>query len=155
MQRQGKSSQETIVQSWGRVLVPPQGICIAVSLSFSAVTKAPTQVEAGRFRLSTGFLEQGPVTSPPTNQKRVYTQRKTRIMTSSPNDSSFLGSSRILELGFGYKSAISPGASFLNKASFPYWHLSLKYWLSSSMEPNLSSVTNSLRNQWLITWLIY
>ena len=26
MQRQGRSSQETIVQPWGRVLVPPQGI---------------------------------------------------------------------------------------------------------------------------------
>ena len=33
MQRQGKSSQETIVQPWGRVLVLPHGIHITVSLS--------------------------------------------------------------------------------------------------------------------------
>ena len=33
MQRQGRGSQETIVQPWGRVLVPPQGIHITISLS--------------------------------------------------------------------------------------------------------------------------
>ena len=41
MQRQGRSSQETIVQPWGRVLVPPQGIHIAISLS-SLRTKPST-----------------------------------------------------------------------------------------------------------------
>ena len=34
-------------------------------------TKALTQVEGGNFRLSPRFLEHRPVTSPPTNQKRV------------------------------------------------------------------------------------
>ena len=34
MQGQGRSSQETIVQPWGRVLVPPQGIQRTLSLSF-------------------------------------------------------------------------------------------------------------------------
>ena len=33
MQRQGRRSQETTVQPWGRVLVPPQGIHITISLS--------------------------------------------------------------------------------------------------------------------------
>ena len=33
MQRQGRSSQETIVQPWGKVLVLPQGIYITISLS--------------------------------------------------------------------------------------------------------------------------
>ena len=37
MQRQGKSSQETIVQPWVRVLVPPQGIHITISLSSSHI----------------------------------------------------------------------------------------------------------------------
>ena len=41
MQRQGRSSQETIVQSRGRVLVPPQGIHIT-SLSSSEELKPPT-----------------------------------------------------------------------------------------------------------------
>ena len=41
------------------------------SLSPSAGTKAPTQGEDGNSRLSTGFLEHRPVTSPPTNQKKV------------------------------------------------------------------------------------
>ena len=33
MQKQGRSSQETIMHFWGRVLVPPQGIHITISLS--------------------------------------------------------------------------------------------------------------------------
>ena len=70
MQKQGGSSQETVVQSWGRVLVPPQGIHITTSLS-SAGTKAPTQMEGSNFRPSTGFLEHHPVTLSPTNQKKV------------------------------------------------------------------------------------
>ena len=71
MQKQRRSSQETTVQLWGRVLVPPQGLYITISLSSSVGTKVPTQVEDGNFRLSTRFLEHRPVTSPPTNQKKV------------------------------------------------------------------------------------
>ena len=42
MQRQGRSSQETIVQPWGSVLVPPQGKHIRISLSSSTELKPPT-----------------------------------------------------------------------------------------------------------------
>ena len=45
MQRQGRSSQETIVQPWGRVLVPPQGIQTTTSLSCFADTESPTRWE--------------------------------------------------------------------------------------------------------------
>ena len=62
-----------MVQPWGRVLVPPQGIYITVSLTSSAETKSPTQVEDGNFRMSARFLEHHPVTSPPTNQKKLTT----------------------------------------------------------------------------------
>ena len=51
MKKQRKSSQETILQCWGRVLVPPQGTYITVSLSSSARTKAPTHVEGGNYML--------------------------------------------------------------------------------------------------------
>ena len=73
MQKQGRNSQEKIVQPWGRVLVPPQGMCLTIPLSYSAGNKAPTQVEDGDFRLNTRFLDHHPVTSPPTNQKKVTT----------------------------------------------------------------------------------
>ena len=59
-----------VVQTWGRVLVPTQGICLRLSLSPS-VELVPTQVEDGDFRLSSGFLQHCSVTSPPTNQKKV------------------------------------------------------------------------------------
>ena len=55
----------------GMVLVPPQGTYIKISLSSSAGTKAPKQVEDGNFRLITRSLEHRPVTSPPTNQKKA------------------------------------------------------------------------------------
>ena len=42
MQRLERSSQETIVQPSGRVLVPPQGMHRAISLSSSAELKLPT-----------------------------------------------------------------------------------------------------------------
>ena len=71
MQKQRRSSQETIVSPWGRVLVPPRGIHRTLSFSSSVGTKAPTQVEDGNFRPSTRFLGHRPVTSPPTNQKKV------------------------------------------------------------------------------------
>ena len=41
MQRQGRRSQETIVQPWGRVLVPPQELYITISLSCLADTEVP------------------------------------------------------------------------------------------------------------------
>ena len=44
IQRQGRSSQKTIVQPWGRVLVPPQGIHITISLGSSAELN-PQQME--------------------------------------------------------------------------------------------------------------
>lgn len=51
---------------------PSHKIYITVSLSSSAGTKAPTQLEDGNFRLkSIRFLEHYPVTLPPTNLKKV------------------------------------------------------------------------------------
>ena len=44
MQRPGRNSLETIVPPWGRVLVPPQGIYITVSLS-SSTNWNPQQME--------------------------------------------------------------------------------------------------------------
>ena len=38
----GRSSQEIIVQPWGRVLVPPQEIHITISLGSSVELKPPT-----------------------------------------------------------------------------------------------------------------
>lgn len=67
-----------MVQSWDRVLSPPQEIYIAISLGSSVGTKAPTQVEDGECMLSTRFLEHHPLTLPPTNQKKVYRQWKIR-----------------------------------------------------------------------------
>ena len=45
MQRQGRNSQERIVQPWGSVLVPPQGVHRTVSLSCFANTETPTRWE--------------------------------------------------------------------------------------------------------------
>ena len=56
MQKQRKGSQETIAQPWGKILVPPQGIYITITSSFSAGTNAPTQVKDGNFRLITRSL---------------------------------------------------------------------------------------------------
>lgn len=42
-----------------------------ISLNSFAGTKAPTLLGNGNFRLSTKFLEYRPVTSLPTNQRRV------------------------------------------------------------------------------------
>ena len=44
MQRQGRSSQETAVQPWGKVLVPPHGIHVTVSLT-SLQNEDPQQME--------------------------------------------------------------------------------------------------------------
>ena len=73
-QEEGRSSEETVVQSWGRVLVPAQGIYLIISLSSSAGNKVGNKVENGNFMLSTGFLGHYPVTLPLTSQQKVYTQ---------------------------------------------------------------------------------
>ena len=39
MQRQGRNSQETIVQSWGMVLILTQGIHVTIFLSSSAMSR--------------------------------------------------------------------------------------------------------------------
>ena len=70
MQQQENNHQETIVQPWGRTLVPLQGIYLTTLLIFSVGTKAPTQVEDGNFQFSTSFLEHRPVTSPSANEKK-------------------------------------------------------------------------------------
>ena len=49
----------------------PEEIYIAISLNFSAGTKATTQGENANTRLNTRFLEHRLITSPPTNQKKV------------------------------------------------------------------------------------
>ena len=67
-----------MVQSRDRVLAPPQRIHIAISLGSSVGTKAPTQVEDGECMLSMRFLEHRPLTSLPTNQKKVYRHWKIR-----------------------------------------------------------------------------
>ena len=81
MQRQGRNRQETIVQPSGRVLAPPQGIHITISLSSFADTETPTRWEKltvccpQACRPQTGWnrrLIMLPLTSPPTNQKNVH-----------------------------------------------------------------------------------
>ena len=60
------------------------------TFEFLCGTKAPTQVEDGNCRLSTRFLECHPVTSPPTNQKKVCTQWKIiKTLTPSANEFPF------------------------------------------------------------------
>lgn len=71
MQKQRRSNQGTIEQPWGRVPVPSQGIYISNIFEFFSGNWGPTQVKDGHFRLSTRFLGTCPVTSPPTNQKKV------------------------------------------------------------------------------------
>ena len=71
MQKQRRNYQETIVQRWGKILVPPRGIYITIPLSSSTGNKIPTHMEDGNFRLSTRYLEYHPVTLPPTNQNKV------------------------------------------------------------------------------------
>ena len=78
MQKHRKDSQQTIVQPWARVLVPPQGIYITIPLSSSARTKASTQVEDGNFRLSPRFLE------PHLLPHHQPVRRKSHILQSSP-----------------------------------------------------------------------
>ena len=84
MEKQGRRSQETIVQPWGWVLVLPWGIYRTTTvLSSPAGTKAPTQVEHCNFRLSTRCLEPL-LTSPSTYQKKACPQWKmTKTLTLS------------------------------------------------------------------------
>ena len=44
METREEQSKETIVQPWDRVLVPPQGICITISLNCFADTETPHQL---------------------------------------------------------------------------------------------------------------
>ena len=56
MQKQRKGSQETIVEEWGRALVPPLKGYIHKNWIYNSESKKlrpPTQVEGGNFRLST------------------------------------------------------------------------------------------------------
>ena len=75
MQEKRRSSQETIVQGCGSSSRNIYELNMnSVSWVSAAGTQAPTQSKDGNFRLSTRFLEHRPVTSPPTNQKKVCTQ---------------------------------------------------------------------------------
>ena len=108
-----RSSQETIVQPWGKVLDPPQVKYTRISWRSSVGIKAPTQVEDGNFRLSPRFQKYHTVNSPPTNQKGACTQwRIMKALVTSLNDSSFKnfhGRAESLELLLGYEFAFSPG----------------------------------------------
>ena len=77
-QKHRKDSQETIGQPWGRVLAPLQGMHIFISVS--CFTETPTQVEDLRFLFPVQAEREIPVSSPPTNQKRV-----THPATLTPN----------------------------------------------------------------------
>ena len=52
MQRQGRSSQETIVQPWDNVLVPPQGIHMTMSLSSSVAQNPPPDGRCSREKVT-------------------------------------------------------------------------------------------------------
>ena len=77
-QKPRKDSQETTAQPWGRVPAPLQGMHMLVSVSSSAGT--PTQEEDVRFLFPVPAEREIPVSSPPTNQKRV-----THPATLTPN----------------------------------------------------------------------
>ena len=51
IQRQGRNNQEITVHPWGRVLVPPQGMHIAISLNPSAELKPPPNGRCSREKL--------------------------------------------------------------------------------------------------------
>jgi len=79
--RQGRSSQETRAQPWGRVLVPPQGIHTAMWAALQILK--PHQVGKVNCMLPTSTKTPGqlqlegwwcwlPIISPPTDQKNVH-----------------------------------------------------------------------------------
>ena len=82
MQRQGRKRQETIVQPWGRVLVPPQGIHTTISWAVLQILKPlpvgevncvpPTSTQSPDGLEPEGWWCRLPVTSPPANQKNVH-----------------------------------------------------------------------------------
>lgn len=71
MQKPRGSNQETLVQ----VLKKDPGFFSRAIhnniLEFFFRNKGPTQMEDGNFRLNARFLQHGPITSLPTNQKKV------------------------------------------------------------------------------------
>ena len=60
MQRPGRGSQETIVQPWGRVLVPPQGVHRTRSFEFSCRTKTLTKWKVYYLMKPSSFQKGGP-----------------------------------------------------------------------------------------------
>ena len=100
MQKQRRNNQETIVQRWGRVLVPPQGIYITISLISSAGTKALTQVEDGNFQAEHRIPETPPC-SLPTNQsdrtKSHTLQPSPQILPIETSPPSTIGEFRVSE----------------------------------------------------------
>ena len=85
-------------------------------ISWLQSPSAVNQIEDGKYRLRTRFLEHRPVISPPTNQEKVCTQW--RIMKTGPLPKwwtslscfwNFHGWAESSELIFRHKSAFSPG----------------------------------------------
>ena len=76
MQKQRRSSQ--VVLTWGQVLVPTQGICITISLSFSAELEPPP-----RWGMVTlGWMQDSWGTNLLPHQQPI--RRKSHILQSSP-----------------------------------------------------------------------
>ena len=73
MQKQRRNNQETIMQQWSSVSVPPQGMYVTVSLSSSLRTKAlHPGGDWAQESWNATILPQNP------NLKKVYTQWKIR-----------------------------------------------------------------------------
>ena len=81
MEKQGRKSQEAIVQQWGRGPVPtPPGICVTLSLSSFSGTRAFSKAEAGNFRETTRFQEAMPCHLTTNHQQKV-----THLAALTPN----------------------------------------------------------------------
>ena len=93
MQKQRKSSQETVVQGWGRVLVPPGGYTWQYASEFFYWNQGlhPWGPQTGWKQKA----EHQPVTSPPANQRKVtYAAAHPQILplkTLPPRSSGTLG----------------------------------------------------------------
>ena len=145
MQKLRRSSQETIVQPWVRVLVPPQGIYITIPLSSSVGTKTSTQVEDGKHKMP-GTLSCYLTTN---QSEESLKQKIMKTLTPSPNDSPF--TTFIVEQNFwSWFLDMSPPspqvASLQNKATFllltaPSSQV-FGFQAAKSQQPNRSSVTS-------------